>query len=137
MACGTGQKGFTLLEVMVALSIIAVVFVSVFNMHAGTIDLAETEKFYAAAPSLAAEKMALIGRDMTGYSGKSGGFGEAYSGYGWRCEIDDAPVSEDSEIFDEETKEKLKKITLEVTAFDRRHVYRITTWRYSEGKAER
>ena len=50
--------GFTLLEIMVAVSIIAIVLVSVYKLHAQTISMNYITRFYATAPLLAQSKMA-------------------------------------------------------------------------------
>jgi len=42
--------GFTLLETMVAVSIIAIVLVSIYKLHIQTISMNITAKFYATAP---------------------------------------------------------------------------------------
>jgi len=49
--------GFTLLETMVAVSIIAIVLVSIYKLHIQTISMNITAKFYATAPFLAQEKI--------------------------------------------------------------------------------
>ena len=50
--------GFTLLEIMVAISIIAIVLIAVFKMHYQTINLNLATRFYSTAPLLAQNKIA-------------------------------------------------------------------------------
>ncbi len=47
------QKGFTLLEVMVAVAIIAIAFTSVLKLHTQTLTMNIASNFYAKAPLLA------------------------------------------------------------------------------------
>ncbi|WP_175530234.1 type IV pilus modification PilV family protein [Desulfobacula phenolica] len=47
------QKGFTLLEIMVAVSIIAIAFTSVIKLHTQTVAMNIASNFYAKAPLLA------------------------------------------------------------------------------------
>ncbi|MFO7972965.1 MAG: prepilin-type N-terminal cleavage/methylation domain-containing protein [Desulfobacterales bacterium] len=54
------DSGFTLLEIMVALSIIAIVLVSVYKMQAQSISMIYASKFYATAPLLAQLKIAEV-----------------------------------------------------------------------------
>ncbi|WP_041279349.1 type IV pilus modification PilV family protein [Desulfobacula toluolica] len=49
----TNQKGFTLLEIMVAVSIIAIAFTSVIKLHTQTVAMNIGSNFYAKAPLLA------------------------------------------------------------------------------------
>ena len=47
------QKGFTLLEIMVAVAIIAIAFTSVLKLHTQTVAMNIASNFYAKAPLLA------------------------------------------------------------------------------------
>ena len=128
-------KGFTLLEVIIAMSIIGIVFVSVFKMQAGNIKLAQREKFYSIAPLLAAKQLALIETDIMKYDNMSNDFEEEYNGYVWECEISDMDFSDfdDSDsVLNKDSMEKFKKITLTISGFDKEHKYQVITWRYFE-----
>ena len=88
-------SGFTLLEVMVSLAIIAIVFVSVLRLQGQTISMNETTRFYAVAPFLAQQKMSEITADPSSFSGsQSGDFGEDAPGYGWNAKVDDFPITD-------------------------------------------
>ena len=78
------QKGFTLLEVMVALSIIAIVLVSVYKMHAQTVSMNNEVRFYATAPMLAQIKIAEIeSENLKDIGDDSGDFGDEFPDYRW------------------------------------------------------
>jgi general secretion pathway protein I len=105
------DSGFTLLEVMAALSIIAIVLVAVYRMQSQTIRMTVAEKFYVRAPFLAQSKTAQIMADsQAGSEGDSGDFGTDFPGYTWVFSIEDT----ESEELEAEA-ENLKKI--DVTIF--------------------
>ena len=84
------QRGFTLLEIMVALSIIAIVLVSVYRMHAQTVSMNNEVRFYATAPMLAQIKMAQIeSESLEDMGDDSGDFGDEFPDYRWNIVIDD------------------------------------------------
>ena len=129
------SKGFTLLEVIIAMSIIGIVFVSVFKMQAGNIKLVQREKFYSIAPLLAAKQLALIETDIMKYDNMSDDFEEEYKGYTWQCEISDMSFSDfddSGSVLDKNSMEKFKKIILTISGFNKEHTYSITTWRFFE-----
>lgn len=78
------KNGFTLLEVMAAISIISIVLVAVYRLHAQTISMNEAVRFYTVAPILAQSRIAGIsaGLNRDGFS-NAGDFGENYPGYAW------------------------------------------------------
>lgn len=96
-------KGFTLLEVMVAIAIIAIVLVSIMRLQGQTIGMNESFRFYTQAPLLANARMGEILSDHEGAGGPtSGDFGEAFAGYAWQVEreavIIDVPEGDGIEL---------------------------------------
>jgi len=84
------KKGFTLLEVMVALSIIAIVLVSVYKLHAQTVSMNNEVRFYVTAPMLAQIKMAEIeSESLEDIGDDSGDYGDEFPDYRWNIVIDD------------------------------------------------
>ena len=82
--------GFTLLEVMIAMSIIAIVLVSVFTMQAQTARMGFETQFQSTAPLLAQSKMTEIEISLSEQSGEdSGDFGEEFPGYGWHSSVEE------------------------------------------------
>jgi len=85
--------GFTLLEVLVALSIIAIVMVSVMRLQGQSIFLNETTRFYSIAPFLAQAKMADVRYDPSAFiGGGSGEFEDDFPGYKWAVEIEEKEI---------------------------------------------
>ncbi len=122
--------GFTLLEIMVSVSIIALVFVSLFRMQSETTDLALAGQFNSIAPFLARQLLVDIEQDLVNRSESEGDFGENYPGYEWVCKITDASF-EDLDFLDETSQGSFKKIVLEISGMNRQRVYKITTWRFA------
>ncbi len=76
------KAGFTLLEVMVALAIIAIALTAVFHVHSQTVVMANSTQFYTVAPLLAEQKMAQIETGLNeGREEDSGDFGDRFVGY--------------------------------------------------------
>ena len=117
--------GFTLLEIMVAVSIIAIVLVSVYKMQAQTISMNYAARFYATAPLLAQLKIAEVEIENLGKSADdSGDFGDEFSGYRWNVVIDDI----ESELLGN-IAENLKKIDINVSFNNDELTYSMRTYR--------
>lgn len=99
MSCGCSQSfksqaGFTLLEVMIAVSIIAIAFVTLIGSQSQSVSIAGKTSFAVSAALLAQQKLTEIeAADFEGVSSDGGDFGENYPGYRWRSEV--ADLSED------------------------------------------
>jgi len=92
---GVHDSGFTLLEVMVALSIIAIVLVAVYRMQSQTMMMTAAEKFYTSAPFMAQGKLSQIisaGRENTGND--TGDFGNDFPGYTWEISMENIESEE-------------------------------------------
>ena len=119
-------SGFTLLEIMAAVSILAIVLVSVYKMYAQTISMSHDSKFYATAPFLAKEKLAdIMEKTMDNIGEDSGDFGEDFTGYTWRVRIDEVESETLAAVADD-----LKKITLTVS-FNNKYNYNLVTCLFS------
>jgi len=118
------SAGFTLLEIMVAISILAIVLVAVYKMHTQTISMAGASRFYTIAPLLAQSKFAELERkSQDGLSNDSGNFKDEFAGYTWRTAIDEVA----SEAL-ENVAEDLKKIDVIVSYNN--NTYRVRTYRF-------
>ena len=117
--------GFTFLEIMVALTIIAIVLVSVYRMHAQTISMNYAVRFYATAPLLAQLKIAELETiNMEDQTDDSGDFGNEFPGYHWDIVIDDV----ESETFGD-IAEDLKEIDVVVSFNNDEFTYNLRTYR--------
>jgi general secretion pathway protein I len=82
--------GFTLLEVMVAMAIIAIALTAVLGSQSQGVSLANEAKFNTTAPLLAQCKMAEIeAADPDDLADDSGDFGEDFPGYTWQLTVKD------------------------------------------------
>lgn len=86
----TVSSGFTLLEVMIAVSIIAIAFVTLIGSQSQSVSIAGKTSFAVSAALLAQQQLTEIeAADFEGVSSDSGDFGENYPGYRWRSEVAD------------------------------------------------
>ena len=123
------EKGFTLLEIMVSIAVLALVMVTLFRLQSGTIKLADHGKFNSLAPFLARQQLASLELSLDSPPGLTGTFGDDFQGYEWSAVLENADFDEPS-IISEKQFENLKRIELEITDSNRGRSYKITTWRY-------
>ena len=122
------DSGFTLLEIMVAVSIIAIVLVSVYKMQAQTISMNHSARFDATAPLLARLKLAEVEIENPGeQTDDSGDFGDEFPGYRWNVVIEDI----DSEVL-ENIAENLKQININISLNTDEFTYRLRTYRFMQ-----
>lgn len=122
---GSGQKGFTLLEMMIAVSIVSIVLVSVYRIHAQSLAMIEAARFHAIAPTLAQGKMAeILMKSKEDITSDSGDFGENFPDYAWKADVEDI---EQTEALGE-LSENIKKVDLTVSY--NQHEYRFRTYKY-------
>jgi general secretion pathway protein I len=82
------RGGFTLLEVMIAMAILAITLVTVYQSQSQSISMASNSRFLTTASLLAQARMAEIdAADPRGLVSASGDFGEEFSDYTWQMEI--------------------------------------------------
>ena len=100
-----------MLEVMVALAIMAIVLVAVYRMHSQTLSMAAAARFQTEAPLLAQRKMAQIELIGESIGPDSGDFGEEFPGYQWTVEVGDVVSEALGEV-----SQDLKRIDLTVSS---------------------
>ena len=84
------NSGFTLLEVMIAMAIIAIALVAVFGSQTQSLSLANEAKFITTAALLAQSKMAEVETlDPKDLVSGSGDFGEDFPDYHWDLYVSD------------------------------------------------
>lgn len=85
--------GFTLLEVMVAMAILAMTLVGVYQLQSQSISLATESRFRTSAALLAQSKMADVEAAASlATRTEDGDFGPDYPQYSWRLEITDTEL---------------------------------------------
>ena len=118
--------GFTLLEIMVSISIIAIVLVAVYRMHTQTISMNTSVKFYTTAPLLAHGKIAELEiTPLNELTDDSGNFGEEFAGYRWNVSINDVESK-----FLGATGEDLKKIDVTISFNNDELTYNLRKYRF-------
>ena len=81
--------GFTLLEVMICLSIIAIALMAVYSNYSHTISMNADQQFNTMAPLLAARVVAdYENRSTTDLIDESGNFGPEFDKYAWAVEVE-------------------------------------------------
>lgn len=88
------NAGFTLLEVMIAMAILAIALVAVFQMQSQSISMASESRFMTTASFLAQIKMADIeaGASLANSSQK-GDFAPEYPEYAWATQVTDTQIA--------------------------------------------
>ncbi len=111
MSKNVSNTGFTLLEVMIAVALIAIALTILLGSQAQSVSFANSAKFETMAALLAQSKMSeIVMQETTALSGDSGDFGEDYPGYAWETTVSDIAIEGVENISD-----YLKQIDLKLT----------------------
>ena len=87
------HKGFTLLEVLVAMAVLTIALTSIYKLHGQTMVMSGKARFLTLAPQLAQVKLAEIeGQPFQDIGDGSGDFGEDHPNYQWKLSIEDIPT---------------------------------------------
>jgi general secretion pathway protein I len=88
------NKGFTLLEVMIAVALIAIALTTLLGSQSQSVYFANSAKFETMAALLAQSKMSEITTQEPGeLTGDSGDFGDDYPGYAWEVNVSDIAIT--------------------------------------------
>jgi general secretion pathway protein I len=119
------QGGFTLMEVMVAVSVLAIALLAIYRMHSQTLFMDARGRFDTVATQLARQKLAHIETiDLKDIFSDNGDFGNAHPSYTWQVQIE--AVSADLLKADGPT---LKRITVTIGHVTETSVLNLTTYR--------
>ena len=89
------DHGFTLLEIIICLGLIALVLVAVFHLQAQNLDLQSEAQFMTTATCLLQERLSQIQASETIEEGKtSGDFGKDHPEYTYTQEVSEVPDTE-------------------------------------------
>lgn len=106
------NNGFTLLEVMIAVAIIAIALTTLLGSQSQSVSFANNAKFETMAALLAQSKMSEITtQKANGLTNDRGDFGEDYPGYSWELSVSDLAIP--PEVAD--ISNYLKQVDLTVT----------------------
>ena len=120
------STGFTLLEIMVAISIIAIVLVTVYRMQAQTISMNFISRFYTVAPVLAKKVLTQNEtKTIDELADDSGDFGKEFSDYKWQVSVKEV----ESDALGEIAKD-LKQIEVTVSLNEDEDVYTLRSYRF-------
>ena len=122
------SRGFTLLEVMIAVAIIAIALMAVLGSQSQGLSLAGESRFNRTAALLAQGKMAEIEvvKDQRDLNSDSGDFGDEFPGYTWQLSVHEVLFGGAEMISD-----RLKQIELEVSwGSDELYQYRLRLYRF-------
>ncbi|OHE23296.1 MAG: hypothetical protein A2X92_08490 [Syntrophus sp. GWC2_56_31] len=118
----TRRGGFTLLEVMIAMAIMTIALIAVYQSQSQSVSMASDSRFLTTASLLAQSRMAEIDADTRKAiaADTNGDFGEAFPDYRWQMEVGNV-----------EEIQLLKRITLTVTnsRMTKRNTYRLTLYK--------
>jgi len=119
-------SGFTLLEIMVAISIISIALIAVYRLYTQTLSMNHQLIFNTQAPMLAQKKMAeFFTMPAEELADNSGDFGDEFHNYTWKSSVE----SVTSELLDN-VAEDLRKIDLVVSFNNDELSYRLRAYRF-------
>ena len=120
--------GFTFLEVMVAVAILAITLTAVLGSQSQSVSLASEARFYTTVTLLAQGKMAEIeAKDLDTLSSDSGDFGEDFPGYTWEVTVGNVYLD-----YPENVSDHLRQVTLTLSWEESEHYqYSLKTYRFS------
>ena len=127
------SPGFTLIEVVICIAILATGFMGVYSLHSQTLRASHDIQFYTKAPLLAQKKLSEISKDLKDLTDDEGDFGEDFEGYAYALSVTD--IGENETLG--QTAEKLKKITLKITYHNDANMYDITAYRFIQPDEDR
>jgi len=105
------NRGFTLLEVMIAVALIAIALTALLGSQSQSVSFANSAKFETMAALLAQSKMSeIVVHGTEALTSDSGDFGDDYPGYAWESTVNDVSMPGEEAISD-----YLKQIDLTVT----------------------
>jgi general secretion pathway protein I len=119
------NTGFTLLEVLIAMAILAIALTSLFGSQSASVALATETRFNIQAPLLARMQLASVRSTGEAYD-DSGDFGDDFAGFQWELTVEDATF-QDSELL-QELDGKLQHLTLVVSWGDALFSYQLDSY---------
>ena len=122
------DAGFTLLEVMIAVAILAIALTSLFGSQSSSVALATETRFNIQAPLLAQLQLARL-HSAEEIIADSGDFGDEFPGFEWDLTVEDA-LFPDSELL-QQLDSKLQHLILVISWGEELFSYRLDSYRQS------
>lgn len=130
-----GSDGFTLLEVLIAIAVLAVTLTVIFGSQSQSLSLATEARFYTRAAFLLEEKMAELESGLIEAHSSEGDFGERYPGYQWKLEASEIAIGDIVEGVSSDSREFLTRMTITITWQD--SPYSLSMDYYHQPRAEK
>lgn len=121
-------KGFTLLEVMIAVSILSIALVALFGSQSRSLSLATEAHFNNIATMLASYKLAEIQSQLVPLESSEGDFDDDFSNYSWEIEVSDASL--DSFAALDNIQNPIQQVLLTVSWKGTNYSYTLTHYEY-------
>lgn len=122
------RQGFTLLEVMVAMSIMAIVLVSVYRLQSQTLTMSLESRFSTQAPLLAQGALSQFEKSQRReFASDQGDFGREFPGYRWKITVEDMP----SPSLGADISKDMKRLEVLVTLNEGEFAYKFWTYRFA------
>jgi general secretion pathway protein I len=118
------ERAFTLLEVMIAVSIMAIALVTLLGSQTRSLSLATEARFNVVGPMLASLKLAEVEARLVEPVSGAGTFGEDFLRYSWEMVVEEATF--DTLNILSEMKKPLQKVVLTVRWDDTPFSYTVT-----------
>ena len=127
------NQGFTFLEVMVALSVLALILTAVFKIYTQSVSMLLFTDFDIKAPMLAQQIIGEKKGAEESFDKEDGTFGEEFPFYKWKLEKKEISLDDLKESFPEGIKSlKFKKATITISNSDNR---KYTTFFYEKNSS--
>lgn len=124
------SSAFTLLEVLIAISIIAIALTSLFGSQSYSLMLAAEAKFNTISAFLSREIISGFESGLADFSDGEGDFGDDFPGYSWKTELQEAQL-DGLEL--ESPERPLYRVDLTISWGDDTYVSRTTYYARPQG----
>ena len=122
--CVSTNNGFTLVEVLVSLTIMAIVLAAVFKLHTQSITVEAVARFQTTATLLAQRTLAdVTATPIDALQSGSGEYGGAHTGYRWQLTLTDVAAHELDTV-----SQRLKRISIDIFYGAANYRHNLTTY---------
>jgi general secretion pathway protein I len=120
------RSGFTLLEVMVAVAIVAIAFSAVYKLYSQAFAMNQSARFYTTATLLAQTKLAELGTQVPGDLGDdAGNFEDEFADFSWQVTVRTVEAEEVSL-----SQQALREIDIVITNEQQGESFTLRTYRF-------